>query len=345
MISWMIYAQNEIVGNEWLSIDDVKNIISNAPHDSIHHMEDILTHTQMVASLLDNVNYNLIFPELSTDEIPIIKNIMVCAGILHDVGKPSVKENGYTKICSNCGASVSGNVCNNCGGNVLIDVPTSKYKYHDSESAKIAKNIMDRVPYQYRNIIISLISDHMNFGQILYESISKNNTLNTKALSKRVNKAKLGDSGISKEIYGKMAILFSIVDGASRISQSTDPSRELNSVLNISGVQESFEPWSSFDQFPYQRFYEVVPSIVNSISGALQERMHLINGGGQKVDTPIIELAGPGMADKISKYLENIGFKIQIDDNIGKSELMRYLFNIGVPEEARNEILSYLIKN
>ncbi len=117
---WIKYAQQNnksiIFSGDWeLSPEIIK--ILNIEHNSIYHEESVLRHTEEVVKTIASINYENIFGPIinspnKSQILSDIKNILITAAALHDIGKQN-KASNFT--CNKCGAHTMGTECKNCG--------------------------------------------------------------------------------------------------------------------------------------------------------------------------------------------------------------------------------------
>lgn len=119
--NWMRYAQQNnrsiILSGDWeLSPEIIK--ILNIEHNSIYHEESVLRHTEEVVKTISDIDYESIFRTIipnNLDKQKIlsdIRNILITAAALHDIGKQGRASN-FT--CNKCGEHTFGTECKNCG--------------------------------------------------------------------------------------------------------------------------------------------------------------------------------------------------------------------------------------
>lgn len=119
--NWMRYAQQNnrsiILSGDWeLSPEIIKML--NIEHNSIYHEESVLRHTEEVVKTISDIDYESIFRTIipnNLDKQKIlsdIRNILITAAALHDIGKQGRASN-FT--CNKCGEHTFGTECKNCG--------------------------------------------------------------------------------------------------------------------------------------------------------------------------------------------------------------------------------------
>ncbi len=119
--NWIKYAQqnnrNIILSGDWILPPEVIKLL-NIEHNSIYHEESVLRHTEEVVKTVAAIDYEDIFGPILPDVLDKqqilsdIKNILITAAALHDIGKQNRASN-FT--CNKCGEHTFGTICKNCG--------------------------------------------------------------------------------------------------------------------------------------------------------------------------------------------------------------------------------------
>lgn len=118
---WIKYAQqnnkNIIFSGDWELPPEIIKIL-DIEHNSIYHEESVLRHTEEVVKTIISINYENIFGPIiprnlnKQKVLSDIRNILITASVLHDIGKQNKASNF---ICDRCEAHTVDMECKNCG--------------------------------------------------------------------------------------------------------------------------------------------------------------------------------------------------------------------------------------